>query len=53
MRIVFSGLDKPIDVADRGITILQIESESLFARVCDSLVSFKGEKAIEPYTIWS
>ncbi len=53
MRIAFSGLDRPIDVADRGITMLQIESESLFARVCDSLISLKGEKAIEPYTVWT
>lgn len=53
MRIAFSGLDKPVDVADRGITILQIESESLFARVCDSLISLKGDKAIESYTVWN
>lgn len=51
MRITFSGLDRPIDVVERGITMLQIENESLFARVCDSLISLKGDKAIESYTI--
>ena len=53
MRITFSGLDRPIDVVERGITMLQIENESLFARVCDSLISLKGDKAIESYTIWN
>ena len=53
MRITFSGLDRPIDVLERGITMLQIENESLFARVCDSLISLKGDKAIEPYSVWN
>ena len=53
MRITFSGLDRPIDVVERGITMLQIENESLFARVCDSLIFLKGDKAIESYTIWN
>lgn len=52
MRIAFSGLDGPVDIADRGVTVLQIESEPLFARVCDSVVSLQGEKAIEPYSVW-
>lgn len=52
MRISFTGFDAPIDLADRGITILQVMNESLYARVCASLLSAKGEKAIEPYSIW-
>ncbi len=52
MRITFSGFDTPVDLADRGVTILQIKNEALFARVCESLLSMKGEKALEPYSVW-
>ena len=52
MRISFTGLDTPIDLAEKGITILQIMNESLYARVCASLLSTKGEEAIEPYSVW-
>lgn len=52
MRISFEGLDTPIDLADKGITTLQVLNENLFARVCASLLSMKGEKAIESYSVW-
>ncbi len=52
MRISFADMENPIDVADRGITVLQIENKQLFSRVCESLISMLGERAKEPYTIW-
>lgn len=52
MRISFSGLDTPIEVCQRGATVLRMMNERLFARVCESLISLDGEGAIEPYSIW-
>lgn len=52
MRISFSGLESPIAIMDKGITILQIKNNSLFARICQSLLSLKGEDAVEQYSVW-
>lgn len=52
MKIIFSGLDIPVEICERGMTILQVKNETLFARICQSLLSLKGDMAIEPYSIW-
>lgn len=52
MRLSFVGLESPIDIMDKGITVLQIKNNSLFARICQSLLSLKGNDAIEQYSIW-
>ncbi len=52
MKIAFAGLDIPVEICRRGVTILQVKNEALFARICHSLLSFKGDEAVEPYSIW-
>lgn len=52
MRIVFSGLEKPIDVKAGDATVLQVLSPHLFARIALSLQSGAGVEACEAYTIW-
>ncbi len=52
MRLVFSGLETPIDLDSGFATTLQIENGALFARVARSLSSPDGRFALEPYTIW-
>lgn len=52
MKIAFSNLGSFIDIKQKGITILRIENEALFTRICQSIISMKCENAIEPYTVW-
>lgn len=52
MRISFAGMESSIDVADVGITVLQVDNKLYFSRVCESLLSLQGEQAKEAYTIW-
>lgn len=52
MRLVFSGLERPIDLEPGFVTTLQVENEALFTRVVQSLLSAEGRFATEPYTIW-
>lgn len=52
MRLIFEGIDIPIDITNKAISILQIEQPVLFSRVCKSLVSGKGREAIEAYSVW-
>lgn len=53
MKIVFSGFEHACNVIEKGITVLQISRERLFARICESLHSLEGESAVEPYTVWN
>lgn len=52
MRIAFSGLEFPIDVESGYPTVLQVENQALFARICSSLREGEGRYACEPYTLW-
>lgn len=52
MRISFAGMDAPVEVRERGATVLRVLNQRLYARLCESLVSQKGEAAIEPYSVW-
>lgn len=52
MNIVMGGFELPIEVSNTYVRTLEIENRILFARVCSSLVSCRGESAEEPYTVW-
>ncbi len=52
MRLVFSGLERPIDLEPGFATTLQIENGTLFARIAQSLLLAEGRFAAEPYTVW-
>ena len=52
MKLVFHGLERPIELLAGQPSVLQIENSALFARVCLSLLSGEGRFALEPYTIW-
>lgn len=53
MKICFAGLENPIIIERGYVSTLRIANQTLFARICQSLLSAKGEEALEPYTIWS
>ncbi len=52
MRLVFDGIETPIETSHIKATTLYIENSVLFGRVCNSLCSGVGRDAEEPYTIW-
>lgn len=52
MNICFSGLQAPIAVDDVAVSVLEVHSRPLFARLCMSLASELGADAVEPYTVW-
>lgn len=52
MKLVFSGLEHPIELAAGKTTVLQVENAALFARIARSLQSKQGRYAAEPYTFW-
>lgn len=52
MRLVFEGLERPIDLTPGNPFVLQIETPSLFARFVAALNSLEGRYSVEPYTIW-
>lgn len=52
MRLVFYGLEKPIEIEPGRVTVLQVENQALFTRICTSLISGEGECASEPYSLW-
>lgn len=52
MLISFVGFDNPVIFDRTHASVVQIANESLYARVCQSLISGKGEDAVEPYSIW-
>ncbi len=52
MKLVFSGLEHPIELLEGRPSVLQIENPALFTRLCLALLSGEGRFASEPYTIW-
>ena len=52
MRIVFSGLDCPMELLAGECITLEIENQALFARLVLSLLSEEGRYADEPYSVW-
>ena len=52
MKLVFVGLEKPIELAAGECTTLEVANSTLFTRVACSLMSGEGRYAQEPYSIW-
>ena len=52
MKIVFSGLELPVEVRRGMVSVLEIENSTLFARICRSLSS-GYQSRLEPYSIWN
>ncbi|MGN0047225.1 MAG: type II-A CRISPR-associated protein Csn2 [Eggerthellaceae bacterium] len=52
MKLIFSGFENPIEVNASLVSVLEIHNRPLFARVCSSLSSLMGERAVEPYSVW-
>ncbi|WP_139650639.1 type II-A CRISPR-associated protein Csn2 [Raoultibacter phocaeensis] len=52
MRISLAGMDRPIDVAKSGASVLEVENTTLYGRICRSLISGMGREAPEPYSLW-
>ena len=52
MRLVFSGLETPVDLKPGVATTLQVENAALFARLAQSLACPDGRLAPEPFTLW-
>lgn len=53
MKIVVNGFDLPVVVKAGELSAFRIESATLYARICASLLSGLGEDALEPYSIWT
>lgn len=53
MRLSFSGLETGIQIDSNQVSILEVENNILFSRICQSLISEKGALSIEPYSLWS
>ena len=53
MKLVIEGFDEPILIGDGQIAVLEIHDKRLYARVCQSLISEKGENAVEPFSLWN
>lgn len=52
MKLVFAGLENPVELVEGRPAVLQVENSALFARLCLSLLSAEGRFAAEPYTVW-
>ena len=52
MKLVFVGLEKPVELAAGECTTLEVANSTLFTRVACSLMSGEGRYAQEPYSIW-
>lgn len=52
MKLSFSGLENALDITPGRVSILQIESISLFTRVCQSLFTMHEEDRLESFTVW-
>ena len=45
MRLVFAGLDRPLELEPGNCTTLEVENQALFVRLVRSLVSGEGRYA--------
>ena len=52
MKLVFAGLEHPVELAAGEVAVLQVENSALFARFANSLQSELGSQASEPYSLW-
>lgn len=52
MRLVFAGLDRPLDLEPGVCSTLEVENQTLFVRLVRSLMLGEGRYADEPYSVW-
>ena len=52
MKIVFTGLDEPLELPAGECVTLEVENQTLFTRLALSLRSLEGRFAAEPYSLW-
>lgn len=52
MKLVFAGLEHPVELAAGEVAVLQVENSALLARFANSLQSELGSQASEPYSLW-
>lgn len=52
MRLVFSGLENPIELMPGRCSTVEVENQTLFTRIAQSILSGEGRYAVEPYSIW-
>ncbi|WP_418829412.1 type II-A CRISPR-associated protein Csn2 [Paratractidigestivibacter sp.] len=52
MRLVFSGLESPVEVMPGRCSTIEVENQTLFTRIAQSLLSGEGRYATEPFSIW-
>lgn len=53
MKLVFSGLETPVELVSGVVSTLQIENEALFTRIVRSLDCSSGDFALESYAVWN
>lgn len=53
MKLIFTGADRPIDIAKGYVSTLEVENPCLFTRICRTLVSNGGEGVFEQFSLWS
>lgn len=52
MKLTIEGFNEPIILGGGSVAVLEIHDRRLFSRMCQSLISEKGEEAIEPFSLW-
>lgn len=52
MRLAIEGFGEPIVLGGGPVAVLEIHNKRLYSRVCQSLISEKGESAVEPFLLW-
>lgn len=52
MKLVFSGMESPIELAPGECATVEVESQTFFTRIVLSLLSGEGKYSIEPYSLW-
>lgn len=52
MKAVFAGLERSLPIVPGTVSVLEVANKTLFARMCQSLLSGRGEEAVESYSLW-
>ena len=53
MRLVFHGMETPLEIVPGEPAVLQVENQTMFANFTLSLLSGEGRYAREPYSLWA
>lgn len=52
MKLSFAGLENILDIVPGRVSVLQIESVKLFARICQSLLNSNQSDRLEDFSLW-